>query len=178
MKKVLMIVFAVLISVAFVTTVFSQTATDKATKAATDTAKEKGKAAVDTAKDKAVKAATDKPAEKPAAATEKKEVKKEAKPKVHQFTGDVTAIDTAAKTLNVKGKKDEKTFDIGNAKMKAEPKAGDKVLVKYTEKDSKNTANSVTVTKAAKKDAPKKDAVKKDEKPAATTAPAPAPAKK
>jgi len=157
MKKVLMIVLAVLISVAFVTTVFAQTTTDKAaTKAA-------GPAA-----EKAVKAAE----------------KKEAKPKVHQFSGEVTAIDTAAKTLSVKGKKDEKVFDIADAKMKAEPKTGDKVLVKYTEKDGKNVASSVTVAKkaAVKKDVVKKDAVKKDEKPAAAapaTTPAPvAPAKK
>jgi len=178
MKKVLMIALAVLISVAFVTTVFSQTATDKATKAATETAKEKGKAAVDTAKEQAVKAATDKPADKPAAATEKKAVK----PKTHQFTGEVTAIDTAAKTLNVKGKKDEKTFDLANAKMKKEPKAGDKVLVKYTEADGKNAASSVTITMAAKKTTEKKEAVKKDEKAVAPAAPAkaaaPAPVQK
>jgi hypothetical protein len=179
MKKVLMIALAVLISVAFVTAVFAQTTTDKAaTKAAAEkAAKPAAEKAAGPAAEKAAKPA----AEKAVKAAEKKE----AKPKVHQFTGEVTAIDTAAKTLNVKKGKDEKAFDIANAKMKAEPKAGDKVLVKYTEKDGKNIASSVTVTKkaAVKKDEVKKDAVKKDEKPAtpaapAKAAPAPAPAKK
>jgi len=152
MKKALLIVLAVLISVAFVTTVFAQTTTDKAaTKAAAE------KAAKPAAEKAAVKAAE----------------KKEATPKTHQFTGEVTAIDTAAKTLNVKKGKDEKTFDMANATMKAEPKAGDKVLVKYTEKDGKNVASSVAVVKKA---AVKKDAVKKDEKPAAAVTPT-APAK-
>jgi len=167
MKKVLMITLAVLISIAFVTTVFAQTTTDKAaTKAAEKAAVPAAEKAAKPAAEKAVKAAE----------------KKEAKPKVLQFTGEVTAIDTAAKTLNVKKGKDEKAFDIANAKMKAEPKTGDKVLVKYTVVDSKNIASAVTITKAAKKDVVKKDAVKKDEKPAAAapaTTPAPAaPAKK
>lgn len=158
MKKVLMIVLAVLISVAFVTTVFAQTATDKAaTKAAAEkAAKPAAEKAAGPAAEKAVKAAE----------------KTEAKPKVHQFTGEVTAIDAVAKTLTSKKGKDEKAFDIASATMKAEAKVGDKVLVKYTEKDGKNIASSVTVTKKA---AVKKEAVKKDEKPA-TVAPA-APAK-
>lgn len=63
MKRFLMIALAVLISVAFVTTVFAQTSTEKATKAATDTVTEKGKAAGD----KATQAATG----KSAVATEK-----------------------------------------------------------------------------------------------------------
>jgi hypothetical protein len=173
MKKVLMITLAVLISIAFVTTVFAQTTTDKA---ATKAAAEK---AAGPAAEKAAKPAAEKAAGPAAEKAVKAAEKKEAKPKVHQFTGEVTAIDTAAKTLNVKKGKDEKAFDIANATMKAEPKAGDKVLVKYTEKDGKNIASSVAVTKKA---AVKKDEVKKDEKPAAAapaTTPAPAaPAKK
>jgi hypothetical protein len=156
MKKVMMFVLAVVISVAFVGTAFAQTPAPKA-------ATEKPAVAMDKAK-----------TEKPAAATEKKAVK----PKTHQFTGEVTAIDTAAKTLNVKGKKDEKAFDIANAKMKKEPAAGDKVVVKYTEADGKNVASSVTVAKAAKKAEAKKEAPKKEEKAPAAPAPAPAPAKK
>jgi microtubule-associated protein 1 len=143
MKKVLMAVLAVFIGIAFVTSVFAQSATDKATKAATDTAQEKAKAAP---------------------APEKKAAPKG---KVQQYRGEVTGMDTAAKTLTVKGKKGDMTFDVTDAKMKAEPKAGDKVMVKYMEKDGKMVAKSVSM-KGVKK------AGKKEAKPAA---PAPAPAK-
>ena len=159
MKKVLMIALAVLIGVAFVTTAFAQ-----------DKKVEKPAAKVEAPAAKV---------EKPAA---KVETKAAPKPKTHQYTGEVTAIDMAAKTLSVKGKKDDKVFDIANVKMKSEPKAGDKVVVTYTEQDGKNIAKTVKITKAAKKDAPKKeevkkDAVKKDEKPATPATPA-TPAKK
>jgi hypothetical protein len=159
MKKALLIVLAVLISVAFVTTVFAQ--------------------------EKKAEPKKDAPAAAPAKAEVKKEVKaevkKEVKAKVHQFTGEVTAIDTTAKTLTAKKGKDEKAFDISNATVKAEPKTGDKVLVKYTEKDGKNIASSVTITKAAKKVEAKKDAPaaeKKAEPKKDVPAAAPAPAKK
>ena len=85
------------------------------------------------------------------------------KAKMHHFTGEVTAMDMAAKTLTVKGKKGDMTFDVTDAKMKGEPKAGDKVVVRYMEKDGKMVAKFV---------GPKK-AWKKKEK---TEAPAPAPA--
>ena len=81
--------------------------------------------------------------------------------------GEVTAMDMAAKTLTVKGKKAEMTFDVTDAKMKAEPKVGDKVMVKYTEKDGKMVAKSVVAEKAHKKGA------KKEAKPAEAPAPAP-----
>ena len=145
MKKFLMISLAVLISVAFVTTVFAQGPTDKAP------------------------------------TSEKKIEKKVVAPKAKtpQYTGEVTAMDGAAKTLTVKGKTDEKTFDVANVKMKKEPKAGDKVMVKYTEKDGKMIASSVVGVKGTKKapaKAEKKEAPKKEEvKPA--PAPTPAPAK-
>jgi microtubule-associated protein 1 len=154
MKKFLMIVLAVLMGISLVTTVFAQTTTEKATKAATtDTAKEKGKALGD----KATQAATDKTAPAPA------------KVKVQKYAGKVTAIDMAAKTLTVKGKKGEMTFDVTDAKMKTEPKAGDKVMVKYTEKDGKMVAKCVT-GKAHKKAAKKgtKKGTKKGAKPAET----------
>ncbi len=166
MKKTLLVVMAVLVSVTFVTTVFAASTTQTTT----------DKAATDTAKDKA-KAATEKPVAAPAA--EKKVEKKEPAPKTHQFTGEVTAIDTKAKTLSAKKQKEEKAFDIANAKMKAEPKVGDKVLVKYIEKDGKNLASSATITKkaSAKKEEVKKEAPKAAVAPATPAAPA-APAKK
>ena len=92
------------------------------------------------------------------------------KAKMHHFTGEVTAMDMAAKTLTVKGKKGDMTFDVTDAKMKGEPKAGDKVKVAYTKKDGKIVAKYVKIKGA-----------KKAEKPMApqeaAPAPAPAPAK-
>jgi hypothetical protein len=146
MKKYLMIALAVLISVAFVTTVFAQGPTDTAGST-----------------EKSVK---------------KVEKKVAPKAKTPQYTGEVTAMDATAKTLTVKGKTDEKTFDVANVKMKKEPKAGDKVTVKYAEKDGKMVAKSVTIEKSAKKaPAPKKEEVKPAPAPAPAAAPAPAPAK-
>jgi hypothetical protein len=149
MKKVAMIGLTLLISVAFVTAVFAQ--------------------------------APAKPAEKPAAAPEKAPApekkaaaeKKEAAPKakVQQYTGEVAKMDMAGKSIVVKGKKGDMNFDVANAKMKGEPKEGDKVVVKYTEKDGKMVASSVTKAAAEKKPVEKKSAA---EKPAAKPAPAPA----
>jgi len=100
----------------------------------------------------------------PAAAPEKAAPAPAAeKAKMNHFTGEVTAMDMAAKTLTVRGKKGDMTFDVTNAKMKGEPKAGDKDVVRYMEKDGKMVAKFV---------GPKK-AWKKKEK---TEAPAPAPA--
>ena len=70
--------------------------------------------------------------------------------KTMTFTGYVTNMDTEAKMMTVKNKKGEKTFDVSNAKMKVEPKAGHKVTVKYMEMDGKMMASSVTVSKATK----------------------------
>ncbi len=103
----------------------------------------------------------------PAPAPEKKAAPKV---KVKRYWGEVTTMDSAAKTLTVKGKKDEKTFDVTDAKMKAEPKAGDKVMVRYTETDGKMVAKFVAPVKAHKK------AAKKAAAPAETPAAAPAPA--
>ena len=156
MKKVFMVALAVLISAAFVTSGFAQA---PAAKPATD---KPAAAAPAPAPEKAV----------PAPAPEKKGT---TKAKVHQYTGEVTAMDMAAKTLAVKGKKGDMTFDVTDAKMKSEPKAGDKVMVKYTEKDGKMVASSVAM--APGKNAPAKPAAEKPAaKPAAEKAPAPAPA--
>ncbi len=146
MKKALMIVLAILISVAFVTTVLAQDA-KKA--------------------DKPAAAATD----KPAAATDKpvkdKVVDKAKKAGVKKFEGEFVSKDDAAKTIVVKGET-EMTFDVAKAKM-GKVAAGDKVVVVYVEKDGKNIAKSVTKAGAAKKIKEKKE--KKDEK-AATDKPA------
>ena len=109
-----------------------------------------------------------KPAEKPAAPAPAPEKKAE-KPKVHQYTGTIEKMD--GKMIVLKGQQGEKTFDAASAKMKGEPKQGDKVVVKYTEKDGKMVASSVTKSAAEKKPAEKKPAA---EKPAAKPAPAPA----
>lgn len=143
MKRALTIVLALLIGVAFVTTVFAEVEKKAAAPAA---------------------AAPEK-----APAPEKAKVEKKAPAaKTHQFTGEVTAADAAAKTITVKGKKEEKTFDVSGVKGAEDIKVGDKVVVKYTEKDGKNVAKSV------KKAAAKKPAAPKAEK---KEAPAPAPAK-
>ena len=153
MKKVLMIALAVLISVAFVSTVFAQ--------------------------DKKPAAATEKPAAAPDKA--KAEVKKEApKAKTQTFKGEFVSADETAKTMVAKNDKGEMTFDVSAIKKMPKAAAGDKVTVTYTEKDGKMVAKTVKVAKAKKaemkKEEMKKEAPKKDEKPAA--APAPAPAKK
>jgi hypothetical protein len=142
---------AVLISVAFVTTVFAQEKKDA------------------------------KPAAEKAAPAAKAEVKKEApKAKAQTFKGEFVSFDEKAKTFVAKGEKGEMTFDVTAIKKMPKAAAGDAATVVYTEKDGKMVAKSVKIAKAKKaaekKEAPKKEAVKKDEKPAA--APAPAPAKK
>jgi len=110
----------------------------------------------------AEKAATPAPAEKKAAPAEKKEAapaktEKKAPAKVKQVTGEVAAVDAAAKTLTVKGKKgdvalmadDKTTVKVGkDKKALADVKAGDKVTVKFTEMDGKNVAKNIVVSAA------------------------------
>jgi len=107
---------------------------------------------------------------------------KKAPAKVKQVTGEVTAVDAAAKTLTVKTKKgdvmltaDDKTAVMAGKEKKAlaDVKAGDKVTAKYTEMDGKNVAKSIAVTAAPMKE--KKAAPKAEEKKAA---PAPTEKKK
>jgi microtubule-associated protein 1 len=98
------------------------------------------------------------------AAEEKKAApaaEKKAPVKVKHVTGEVTAMDAQAKTITVKGKEGDVVIAVEDKKV-AHIKAGDKVVVKYTEADGKNTAKSVT--KATAKPAEKKA------KPAATPA--------
>jgi len=156
MKKVLMIALAVLISVAFVTTVFAQ-----------DKKVEKPAAKAEKAEVKV---------EKPAA---KAEAKKEApKAKAQTFKGEFVSADETAKTIVAKNDKGEMTFDVSAIKKMPKAAAGDKVTVVYTEKDGKMVAKSVKVAKAKKaapkKEEAKKEAPKKEEKPAAAAPAAPA----
>jgi hypothetical protein len=147
MKRYLMVAFAVIIGLSLVTVSFAQTpAAPKAAPAVSE---------------KAAPATTATPAPAPE--------KKATKEKALKFKGKVAAFDAAAKTLTVKGKKAEKVFDVTDVKMGKDPKAGDKVVVKYTEKDGKLTAKSV---KPAKKD--KKKSVPDLTAPPAAPAPAPA----
>ena len=157
MKKVLLVVLALLISVAFVTTVFAQ-----GTKVGTETKPaEKGPAPKDTGAPSVTKAG---PAASAGAA------------KALVFKGEVVSVDAAAKTLVVKDKKGEKTFDYSNVKKMAELKAGDKVSLQYAEKDGKLWA--ANVQKAGAKAPPKgaQEAVSAGV-PVPKPAPAPAPAK-
>jgi hypothetical protein len=121
MKKALLVGLAVLISVAFMTTVFAQTTEKKETITTTTTTPEK-----------------------------KETVTKTTRTKHMMFTGKVTNMDMAEKMMTVKGKKGEMIFDVSRAKMKGEAKAGDMVTVKYREKDGKMMASSVTRSKAKK----------------------------
>ena len=91
------------------------------------------------------------PAKKEAApAPAEKKAEKKAVAKVMQVTGEVAAVDAAAKTITVKGKKGDVVISVDD-KTLADVKAGDKVAAKYTAADGKNTAKTVTIKKAAKK---------------------------
>lgn len=116
----------------------------------------------------------------PAAGGVKPEEKK-APTKVNAVRGEVTAVDTAKKTLTVKTDKgavsltaDDKTVVMVGKDKKAfaDVKAGDKVTVKYVEVNGKNVASSIAVTPA-----PQKMEKKAEEKKPAASAPA-APAEK
>jgi ribosomal 50S subunit-recycling heat shock protein len=148
MKKVLMMALTVVISLAFVTVVFAQapagTPEQKTTTTTTTPEKKETTTTTETTKSKAMR-----------------------------FRGKVTAMDTAAKTMTVKGKKGDMTFDVSSAKMKDEVKAGDMVRVRYTEKDGKMMASWVTMHRAK---TTKTTTTKTTEKKEETTTPA-APAK-
>ena len=91
-------------------------------------------------------------ADKAAPAAEKKaepaKAEKKVAAKVVQITGEVAAVDAAAKTITVKGKKGDVVIAVDDKDLAA-VKAGDKVTVKYATADGKNTAKKVT--KAEKK---------------------------
>lgn len=101
------------------------------------------------------------PAKKEAAPAKAKAEKKVAA-KVTQVTGEIKAVDAAAKTITVVKKvkgQDKETVISVDDKTLADVKVGDKVKAKYTTADGKNTAKSVIKkTAAAKKAAPAKKA--------------------
>lgn len=72
----------------------------------------------------------------------------------HYVHGEVTAVDAAANTLTIKGKKGEVTLTIDDktkfhkGKDLADVKVGDKLTVKYSETDGKMVARSITKKKA------------------------------
>jgi Cu/Ag efflux protein CusF len=124
-------------------------------------------------------------AEKAAAPAEKKEAAPAKKVAKKQVTGEVAAVDAKANTLTVKGKKgdvtvstDDKTTVVAGKVKKtlADVKAGDKVSVKYTEADGKNTATKVSIMAAPAKKAEKKAVTPEKKEAAPVAAPAPAPA--
>ena len=173
MKKVLMVVFVLLIGVAFVSTVFAQE-------------KPEAKPA-----EKPAQAPEKAPAPEKAAAPEKAEKAAEApkpKPKPAGFVGKVASID--GKTMMVKSKKEAIGFDVSKAAFKGykvigDVKVGDTVAVKYSKdgvmiRKIKGAPAAKKAEKPAKK-APKKEAPKKEEpkpSPAPEKKPSEAPAKK
>ncbi len=112
------------------------------------------------------------PAKDEQKAAPKKASKKAA---IKSITGEVKAVDAKANTITVKSTKQEKTITADETMLK-DIKAGDRVVVKYSEKDGKLTASSVKPAKAPKaaKKAEKKAEMKDEKKaePAAKTAPA------
>ena len=113
------------------------------------------------------------PAAEKAPMAEKAPVAKKAvKAKVHQVTGTVEALDAAAGTFTMKGKKGNMDLKAGENVKLDSIKVGEKVVVKYAD----GTASSVKAVKAhkAKKAAPKAEAKPMAEK---VAAPAAAPAK-
>jgi hypothetical protein len=136
LKKALLIALMFFISAAFVTAVLAEAPAGKPAAAAPQ------------------KAHASAPDKKPV--VEKKTPGKKApRGKAHSYTGDVTKVDNTLKTIVVKGKKDEMTFDVGTAQMKGDAKEGDKVTVKYTKRDGKMIASSVS--KAGDEKAMKKE---------------------
>lgn len=104
------------------------------------------------------------PAAAPKAEEKKAEPAKKEKAKVLTVTGDVTAVDAAAKTVTIKGKDKDVTLNTSGIKD-LKVKVGDKVTAKYAEKDGKNVAKSIKAA-AAKKEEKKAEPKKEEKKPA------------
>jgi hypothetical protein len=111
------------------------------------------------------------PAAQKAPATAPAAEKKAARPKAQLFTGTVEAVDVAAGTLTVKGKKGNVDLKAGEKVKLGDLKVGDKVVVKHAD----GSASSVKAVNAARA---KRAEPKAEAKPAAEkkTAPAAAPA--
>jgi len=104
-------------------------------------------------------AKTETPAAAPAApAAEKPKMEKPKEAKPMKFGGTVAAYE-AGKMIKVKGAKDkEMAFDVtGDTKMKGEVKEGAKVTVMYKKDGDKMMATSISVTPPPKKKAPPKE---------------------
>lgn len=105
--------------------------------------------------------------------TAKKASKKKAT--IKTVTGQVTAVDAAANTLSVKGRKGEVQLST-TAKTKGlalnKLKTGEKVTVRYRVVEGKNEAVSIKAPKAAKKRARKAAAAAPTSAPKAAPAPA------
>ena len=90
----------------------------------------------------------------PAKVEKKLDEKKHEKRARHYVHGEVTAVDAAANTLTVKGKKGEVTLTIDDktkfhkGKTLADVKVGDKLKVKYAEIDGKMVATGIMTKKA------------------------------
>ena len=129
MKKTLLVVLALIISVAFVTTVFAQS--EKAISSGGAASGQPQAPMTPGPKDTGAPSVTKAgPAASAGAA------------KAPMFKGTVVSMDAAAKTLVVKDKKGEKTFDVSMAKNMPELKAGDQVSFNYIEKDGKLMAGN------------------------------------
>lgn len=134
MKKLFVVMIALLTMVAFASSVMAQAPTKPA---------EPSKAA--------------EPA-KAAPAPEKKapEKAKSDKPKAMKAMGAVAAYE-AGKMIKVKGKDKEMAFDVtGDTKVKGEVKEGAKVTVMYKKDGDKMVATSIAVAAEKKKKAPEK----------------------
>lgn len=171
MKRILIVVFVLLIAVAFVSNVCAQAKPEAKPAEKPATAPEKAQAQE--------KAPTPEKAEKPADAPKPK-------PKPAGFVGKVDAIN--GKTMMVTSKKQAIGFDISKAAFKGykaitDIKVGDTVAAKYTKDGVMITKiKGAPVAKTEKKvEKPAKKAPKKDEPkpaPAPEKKPAEAPAKK
>ncbi len=113
-------------------------------------------------------------AEKAAAPAAEKTMEKKAPVKVKWLTGEVTAVDAAAMTLTVKGRKAEVALTVNDKtkimmgkekKTLADVKVGDKVSTRYSEVEGKNVAKSIAV-KAEKKVEKKAKKMEKKAEPA------------
>ncbi|HCL80973.1 MAG TPA: hypothetical protein DHW81_01705 [Nitrospiraceae bacterium] len=114
-----------------------------------------------------------KKAEEPAKAAEPAKEVKKASEKGKKVTGEVTAVDTKANTITVKGKKGESTCEVTadtkitageEAKTLADVKVGDKVTCKHVEKDGKSVCKSLKIKTAEKKEEMKKEEKKEEKK--------------
>jgi hypothetical protein len=160
MKRVVLAVFVLLISISFVSTAFAQAKPAAPEKPAP--APEKPKAAPEKAA-----SAPEKPAE-PAKAEKAEKPAEKPKPKPPAgFVGQLTEVNNTAQTLTVKGKKDTIGVDTWMPKLKGyrsseEFKVGDTVAVKYAKEGI--TITRIAAAKAEKKaPAEKKDPAEKKE---------------